>query len=171
MMRLSGYALLVAAIIESGCHRSPAIDPLPTKQAYCWWVSQYVAAPPVTVASQFQGALSSAGFTNARWQRTPDSAWATAGPTALPASPAGAMYAFRAVAFPASDSIGCAWRGMPDATVIRRPVGALSFHTEVFIIGPRNGWAKVDSSAAGDRVLPLCGAIYGYALTGLEILK
>ncbi len=161
-----------ALVVGSGCHRAVSIEPLPTEQEYCWWASQYVTAPPALLAAQFQEGLSAAGFSKARWQRSPDSAWAVAGPTALPNSPATATYAFRAVAYAANDSTRCAWRGMPDAMVIRRPAAAVScFHTEVFILAPRNGWARADSVAAGERVLPLCGVVYGSALAGLELLK
>ena len=141
-------------------------------QTYCWWTSQYVAAVPALLVSQFQDGLIAAGFTHAHWQRSPDSAWAVAGPTALPNSPPGATYAFRAVAYAASDSTRCAWRGMPDATVTRRPAAAMTcFHTDVFIIGPRTGWTSADSVAARERNLPICGAVYASALAGLELLK
>ncbi len=161
-----------ALILGSGCHRPAQVEPLGTVQNYCWWASQYVTAAPALLVSQFQDGLIAAGFTKARWQRSPDSAWAVAGPSALPNSPPGATYAFRAVAYPANDSTRCAWRGMPDATVIRRPVGAEScFHTNLFIIAPRNGWTTTDSIAANARTLPICGAVYASALAGLELLK
>jgi hypothetical protein len=162
----------VTIALGSGCSRRAQIEPLPTVEEYCWWASQYVAAAPAVLVSQFQDGLIAAGFTNARWQRSPDSAWAVGGPTALPNSPPSATYAFRVVAFTASDSTHCAWRGMHDATVIRRPVGAEScFHTDVFIIGPRSGWTKADSAAAIERILPVCGTVYASALAGLELLK
>lgn len=141
-------------------------------QTYCWWTSRYVAAAPALVVSQFQTGLLAAGFTNAHWQRNPDSAWAVAGPSPLPDSPAGVTYAFRAVAYAANDSTRCAWRGMADAPVVRRPVGAEScFHTNLFIIAPRGGWTKADSVAARSRILPVCGTVYASALAGLELLK
>ena len=163
---------MLALVIGSACHHPPRGEPVATVQTYCWWASQYVAASPALLVSQFQDGLIAAGFTNAHWQRSPDSAWAVAGPTALPNSSPGVTYAFRAVAYAASDSTRCAWRGMPDATVIRRPLGAEScFHTNIYIIAPRNGWTKADSIAARERDLPLCGTVYASALAGLELLK
>jgi hypothetical protein len=142
------------------------------EQTHCWWTSQYVAATPALLASQFQAGLSAAGFTNAHWQRSPDSAWAVAGPTELANAPVAAMYAFRAVVYPANDSTRCAWRGTPDAPTIRRPIGAQScFHTGLFIIAPQSGWSRADSVAARDRILPVCGTVYASALAGLELLK
>jgi hypothetical protein len=162
----------VALALGGGCHRAAPVEPLHTVQTHCWWTSQYVAASPALLVSQFQTGLSAAGFTNARWQRSPDSAWAVAGPTVLPNAPAMATYAFRAVAYPANDSTRCAWRGTPDAPVMRRPAGAQScFHTGLFIITPRGGWTKADSVAAGNRILPVCGTVYASALAGLELLK
>jgi hypothetical protein len=164
--------IVLALVLGNGCHRPARVEPLATVQTYCWWASQYVTAAPALLVSQFQEGLIAAGFTNAHWQRSPDSAWAVAGPTALPNSPPGATYAFRVVAYAASDSTRCAWRGMPDATVIRRPVGAEScFHTALFIIAPRNGWTQADSVAARKRDLPVCGTVYASALAGLELLK
>lgn len=170
-MRRSPRTILAFAV-SIGCHRPAQVAPLATVQTYCWWASQYVAAAPALLVSQFEDGLTAAGFTNAHWRRSPDSAWAVAGPSALPNSPPGTTYAFRAVAYTASDSTRCAWRGMPDATVIRRPVGAEScFHTNFFIIAPRNGWTTADSIAANARTLPVCGTVYASALAGLEILK
>ena len=159
-------------IASSGCHHRPTVELLPSRETYCWWSSQYVSEAPVSVASRFQGALVATGFANARWMRSPDSAWATGGPSVLASSPAGAMYGFRAVAYSARDTTNCAWRGNSDAPVARRPAGAEScFHTNVVIYRPRRGWSADDSDIAESRILPLCGQVYSSALAGLERLQ
>lgn len=159
-------------VATSGCHHRPTIQPVPSSVTYCWWSSQYQSEAPVLVASRFQGALAAAGFANARWMRSPDSAWATGGPSELPAAPAQARYAFRAVAYSARDTVNCAWRGTSDAPVTRRPAGAEScFHTTVAIYRPVQGWIADDSVIAESRILTLCGQVYDSALAGLERLK
>jgi hypothetical protein len=160
-------ALLFVISINS-CHRRPILEPVPSRQTYCWWASQYVTQPSVLVAWAFQNALSMAGFSKAHWSRNADSAWVTAGPTHLHATPAGAMYGFRVVAFSARDSVRCAWRGMPTADLVRRPIGAEScFHTNVLIYRSSNGSTDADSVAA-DYVLPLCGDVYKSAMALLQ---
>jgi hypothetical protein len=159
-------------VVTGGCHRRPTIEPVPSAQPYCWWASQYVAEPPLLVASRFQGALAALGYTNPRWMRNPDSAWATAGPSVIASSPAGARFAFRVVAYPATDTINCAWRGNSDAPVTRRPLGAQScFHTNVLIYAPKQGWSGDDSATAESKTLAVCGQVYNSALAGLERLK
>ena len=82
------------------------------------------------------------------------------------------MYAFRAVAYSARDTINCAWRGNSDAPVARRPAGAEScFHTDFAIYRPRQGWSADDSATAESRILGLCGQVYSSALAGLERLR
>ena len=164
--------MLFVAIVGTGCHRKPSLEPIPSAEEYCWWSSQYVALPPVLLASQFQSALVAAGFANAHWVRNGDSAWAIAGPAHVPASPTGAAYAFRVVAYVPRDAINCAWRGNSEAPIARRPIGAEScFHANVFIYPPEQGWASKDSVAAISRVLPLCSTVYQSALAGLERLQ
>jgi hypothetical protein len=172
LWRTAGRMTFMFLVGTSGCHHRPSVAPLPSMVTYCWWSSQYLSEPPVSVVSRFQGALAATGFANARWMRSSDSAWATGGPSVLPLAPAEAKYAFRAVAYPARDTINCAWRGNYDAPVTRRPGGAEScFHTNVAIYRPRQGWSGDDSTSAESRVLPLCGQVYDSALAGLERLK
>ncbi len=160
---------LLIVIAVNGCRHRPVLEPTPSRQTYCWWTSQYVTQPPVLVAWAFQNAFATLGFSDARWTRNADSAWATAGPAHLPASPANAVYAFRVVAFAARDSVRCSWRGMPTADIVRRPIGAETcFHTNVFVFSPANGWAGSDSIAAADHVLPLCGELYKLAMALLR---
>jgi len=170
--QMAARMTVVFLVATSACHHRPTNEPVPSRITYCWWSSQYLSEAPVSVASRFQGALAATGFANARWMRSPDSAWATGGPSVLPLAPAQAMYAFRAIAYPARDTIDCAWRGNSGAPATRRPGGAEScFHTNVAIYPARKGWSADDSAIAESHILTLCGRVYDTALAGLERLK
>ena len=170
LMRRS--SIIATLVFLAGCHHPTATAPRPFRQTYCWWASQYVAAPPVTLASHFQQALVGAGFTDARWARAADSAWAAGGPAHLAGMPAAALVAFRVVAFAARDSASCAWIGMTGAMVVRRPAGAEScFHTDVTLLGAPGRLTADDSAQAEGRLLAICGAVYGPALAESPLLK
>ena len=162
----------VIGILALGCHHRPALEPVPVAQAYCWWSSQYASVAPVWIASRFQESMAAAGFPNSRARHDGDSAWATADLARFADSPAGMLYRFRVVAHPANDETGCAWRGMPDAPIARRPTGAEScFHTNLVVYHDRRAATPSDTNSATSYTLPLCGKIYGAALGGLELLK
>ena len=142
------------------------------ERAYCWWTSQYVAVAPAWVAARFENALRSVGFAPVEKGTDADSAWAMAGPSSVRHIRGDALYAFRVVAYPAMDSVRCAWRGVPSALLAKRPAEARScFHTDLSIYAPRRGWIAQDSLHAGGRVLAICGEVYKVALDGLERLE
>jgi hypothetical protein len=168
---------LVRALVFStllgmvGCRRQPAIAPVPTEQGYCWWTTQYLAVAPAWVASRFENALSALGLGRVRKEIHADSAWASGGPSMIRGAPQDVTYGFQVVAYPAADSLHCAWRGVPDAPKIRRPLGALScFRTHWYLYVPSQASAAWDSTTSATRVLSLCGEIYKVALAGLERL-
>ncbi|HZJ01162.1 MAG TPA: hypothetical protein VFD22_10920 [Gemmatimonadaceae bacterium] len=171
-MRLRFCVIALVAIPIGGCHRPVALAPTPVANTYCWWASQYVSISPAFVAEYFNRGLGDAGFANVKWSRNADSAWAIAGPQRIERSGTSALYTFRVVAHPATETTECAWRGAPDADVIRRPRGAQScFHTQVVVVMPRDGFQSGDSSMARSYILPLCGDVYRSSLAGLELLK
>jgi hypothetical protein len=166
-------ALLLASLLGMvGCRRQPEIAPVPADRGYCWWTAQYLAVVPAWVASRFENALLSLGLAQVRKQIGADSAWASGGPSPIPGAARNVMYSFQAVAYSAGDSLNCAWRGIPTAPRIRRPVGALScFRTEWHFYAPREGWAASDSGSVATQALSLCRDVYKVALAGLERLE
>jgi hypothetical protein len=171
-MRLSFWMLPLLAIPIGGCHRTVELAPAPVANTYCWWASQYVSIAPVFVAEYFNRGLADAGFERVKWSRNADSAWTIAGPQRIERSGTSALYTFRVVAHPAAETVECAWRGVPNADVIRRPRGAQScFHTQVVVVMPRDGFQSGDSAMARDYILPLCGDAYRKSLAGVELLE
>jgi hypothetical protein len=163
---------LLALALATTCRRAPETTPVPSESAYCWWTARYLAVAPAWVAARFEHALQTVGFTRVEKGASADSTWATAGPSTVQGIHGSALFAFRAVAFPAADSARCAWRGIASAPLVKRPAGAQScFHTDVWIYAPRRGWTAQDSAAASGRVLHLCGEVYKVALEGLERLE
>jgi hypothetical protein len=172
VQRLRLFILGIAVVPLLSCRVVTRADPQPAERTYCWWSSQYVAVAPIWIASRFRQALDSIGFRGVRADRDADSAWAVTSPTAFGQSGSAPLFSFRVVAFPASASANCQWRGAPDAPITRPPAGsAACFHTTVLIYPPRRAWASEDSAAAGSRVLSLCDNVYRSALAGLERLK
>ena len=165
-------AALFGGVLIISCHHRPNVEPMLLEQTYCWWSSQYLSVAPVWVASRFQESLTAAGFPRARSAHDADSAWATANLARFADAPAGTMYGFRIVAYAASDTARCAWRGVRDAPVARRPIGAEScLHTNVFIYSDGQTRRSADTDTMTSYVFPLCGKIYHLALGELEILK
>jgi hypothetical protein len=165
-------APLLALLIATSCRRRPETAPVPSERHYCWWTSRYLAVAPAWVAARFENALQTVGFTRVEKGASTDSAWALAGPSTILGIQGAALFGFRAVAYPAADSLHCAWRGMANAPLVKRPAGAQScFHTDVSIYAPRRGWAAQDSTDASGRVLHICGEAYKVALEGLERLE
>jgi hypothetical protein len=168
---LAGALVFSALLGMVGCRRQPAIAPVPSEQGYCWWTAQYLAVAPAWVASRFENALSTLGLGPVRKEIHADSAWASGGPSLIPGAPRDVKYGFQAIAYSAADSVRCAWRGVPSAPKIRRPVGALScFRTHWYAYAPSQGWAASDSINSATRALSLCAGIYKVALAGLERL-
>ncbi len=171
-MRFYFCILPLLALPIGGCHRNVELAPAPVADTHCWWASQYVSISPSFVAEYFNRGLSDTGFANVKWSRNADSAWTIAGPQRMEPSGTSALYTFRVVAHPATNTVACAWRGAPNADVIRRPRGAQScFHTEVVVVMPRDGFQSGDSAMARSYILPLCGDVYHSSLAGLELLK
>jgi len=171
-MRIHSVRLaLTVALLAAGCRHHVEPEPLPAMRPHCWWNSQYLAVAPVWVASRFESAMESGGYPNPRMLRDADSAWATANPRPAVSSN-GPAYSFRVVAYPASDSVACAWRGVADAPIARKPAGALTcFHVNALIYRPTGGWTPADSEASRGRVLSLCGDLYKEAVGDLVKLK
>ena len=163
---------LLIGLLSVGCRHRANVEPLSVAQTHCWWSSQYLSVAPVWVASRFQQSLTAAGFPDARSGHDADSAWATAALARFADAPPGLLYGFRVVAYAAGDSARCAWRGMRDAPIARRPAGAEScFHTGVFVYSAGASRLVADTNAVTSYVLPLCGKIYAVALGDLPILK
>src|SRR5688572_33308207 len=111
-------AVMCVALVATGtCRHPPEMAPVPSERRHCWWTAEYLSVAPVWVASRFANALPSVGITNVTKETGPDSAWAFGGPAPVQGMVREITFAFRAVAYPATDSVRCAWRGTADAPV------------------------------------------------------
>jgi hypothetical protein len=116
-------------------------------QEHCWWAAFRTVLPPDSVAARSARAYTALGLTGARWARLADTAWATAGPTALAdgaGGVAGGVYAARVVAFRRGD------------TTVFRP----------FVAARARGAVGADSAGPGALTISFCGAIGRAAQAG-----
>jgi hypothetical protein len=154
-----------------GCRRQTAIAPVPVEQGYCWWTTRYVAIAPAWLLGRFENALTEVGFERVRKELTADSASVSATPSVTSVASRGLMLGFQAIIHPASDSLSCAWRGIPDAPRIKRPRGAVSCFRAHWYVYAAEGTATTDASRFATEAIGLCERVHGIALAGLDRLQ
>jgi hypothetical protein len=127
-----------AAVFLGGWRHALREEPprVTTVEDYCWWAVFRTVLPPDTVAARFVRAFTAVGLNDPVRGGVADTAWAAAGPTALP-DRGGRMFAARVVAYRRGDS-----------THFRHFVAA----------GPAPSSPSDSLREAGDR-LALCGAL------------